>query len=122
MAFIKTVKTRGIEAKYFRPVAFRWDANAREASIIFGLFVDRSHSDQCKPTVQAEIRDRPVMEVAAKLRLAGEKFDQYLSPEVLSAGAENAGTNIMDHIYAAAKAEPLISDFGAKVFLDASFG
>jgi hypothetical protein len=54
----------------------------------------------------------------AKLHLEGEKFDQYLDAAVLA--AVESGDPVRAQLYAAAKAEGVISDWGADVFADAT--
>jgi len=133
MAYNKRVQTRGVEASYFRLIAFRWDAQTREASALFSLYVDKAHSDRSKPSVPAAERDRPLIDIAAKLRVSGDAFDQYLSPEALQQGAANVGSDIVAHLYAAAKdasklkvdesvTNPqlhIVSDFGHDLFATA---
>jgi hypothetical protein len=133
MAFTKKVSARGVEAAYFKIIGFRWDVQEREASALFALYVDKAHADRSKPTVPAARRDRPLIDIAAKLRLYGDAFDQYLGPDVMADGVATAGTDVLAHLYAAAKdaskavkpkdgRDPImhiVSDFGADVFADA---
>jgi len=133
MAFSKKLTVRGAEGNYLRLVAYRWDANAREASAHFALFVDRGHSERSKPGTAH--REQPLHELVAKVRIYGEAFERYLGTTSLADGAQSAGTDILAHIYAAAKdasiaarktgkSDPdihVISDFGSDLFADAKF-
>lgn len=135
MAFIKQINVRGAQGSYMRPVAWRMDDNARELSVLFALYVDKAHSDRCKPSVPAEQRDRPLIDVVAKLRVNGERYDAAFGSAARSASALG-GADIVAMFYDAAKvvskdakrqgrteAEAhVVSDFGADVFADAAKG
>lgn len=128
MAFQKSINTRGTVGSYIRPVAFRLDDNTRELSVLFALFVDKAHSDRCKPSVPAGQRDQALIDVVAKLRVSGDRYDAAFGKAV-----RDAGVGIDAMIYDAAKAvskdrrarthdDPeahVISDFGADLFADA---
>lgn len=130
MAFSKPLNTRGTVGGYIRPVAFRLDDNTRELSVLFGLYVDKAHSDRCKPG--AEPRDQALVDVVAKLRVSGERYDAAFGSAARTAAAQG-GADIVAMIYDAAKAvskgrkksdrdDPeaqVISDFGPDVFADA---
>jgi hypothetical protein len=99
MAFkISIPLSSGVSGDYIRISAFRWDRNAREASVIFSLYRDAA-------TAAA---GQPLVPTVAKLRLTGAKFDEHL-------GGANPG-NMLAKIYQAARAEPLVSDHGAALF------
>jgi len=131
MAFSKSLTARGVAAGYIRPVAWRMDDNTRELSVLFDLFIDRAHSDRCKPG--AANRDRPLVETIAKLRVYGDSYETAFGSEARKAAAE-AGVDVVAMIYDAAKTisrarratghdDPeahVISDFGADVFADAA--
>jgi hypothetical protein len=99
MAFKKTLSLpSGVSGDYIRITAFRWDRGAREASALFALYRDAA-------TAAA---GQPLVPVVAKLRLEGPKFDTWLANA-------NFG-NALARIYQAARAEALVSDFGAAIF------
>ena len=83
--------------EYIALVAYRWDRSVRECSALFGLFKDAAHA--------AETNAVPCA-IAAKLRLRDEAFDRYFDKK--QADREK----VIAQLYAAAKVEPLISDFG----------
>lgn len=106
MAFQKTFTLpSGIAGNYTRLVTYRWDRSTREAVALFALFVDASAAQSGKTALTPFI---------AKLRLEGAKFDQYLSNAVLET------SDVIAQLYVAAKAEPVISDFGSDAFADAT--
>lgn len=105
MAFQKSLTLpSGVSGNYIRCIVFRWDRNAREAEALFALYLDQAAAQSGKQSLTPWI---------AKLRLEGEKFDEYLSNTAL------ASDDILGQLYAAAKAEPLSCDFGSDVFADA---
>lgn len=100
MALQKTIQLpSGVSGNYIRLSSIgEWDPIAKSASFHFALYLSQaSRAAGCSPLIANPI---------AKLRLCGAKFDQYASAENLSAAS----------IYAAAKVEPLVSDFGASAF------
>jgi hypothetical protein len=99
MAFQKSLTHPATKAsgEYVALVSYRWDRSTREASALFGLFKDAAHA--------AELNASPCA-LVAKLRLQGESFDRYFG-----AGATDR-ERIAAQLYAAAKVEPIISDFG----------
>lgn len=102
MAFQKTIDLpSGVSGNYIRVSAFRWDRAAREASVLFALYKDAS-------TAAA---GQPLRESVAKLRLEGAVFDTWLGNASLG--------NALEQIYMAARAVPVISDFGAEIFAGA---
>lgn len=106
MAFEKTFTLpSGVSGNYTRLVTYRWDRGAREAVALFALFVDASAAQSGKTALTPFI---------AKLRLNDAKFDQYLSNAVLET------SDVIAQLYVAAKAEPVISDFGSDAFADAT--
>lgn len=106
MAFEKTFTLpSGISGNYTRLVTCRWDRNTREAVALFALFVDAAAAQGGKTALTPFI---------AKLRLTDSKFDQYLSNAVLET------SDVLAQLYIAAKAEPVISDFGTDAFADAT--
>lgn len=133
MAFSKRISTRGTEGTYIRLGAFRWDPAAREASALFSLFTNKQHAERAKPNVPATEREKPLVDIVAKVRIMGDAFDRYLGPEALAIGAAEAGTDILAHFYLAAKeasqlwkttgmTDPeihVVSDFGGDLFADA---
>lgn len=105
MALQKTITLpSGVSGNYVRLITYRWDRATREAVALFGLYVNAAAAETGKDTLTPFI---------AKLRLTGEKFDQYLGNADARAG------NAVGLLYAAAKAEPVISDAGADVFSNA---
>lgn len=121
MALVKSVSLpSGITAEYFRIVAFRWDRNTREAAAAFALFKDAATA----------VSGQPVSPGVAKLKLYGDKFDEYLSLAALAA----ASSDVVSQLYTAAKAvsfaysisettDPLahvVCDMGKDIFADAS--
>lgn len=128
MALKKTIALpTGVSGTYFRLVGFRWDRDQREASAQFALFKDAATA--------ATKGARPLVPIAAKLRLYREAFDAYLSPAALNA----ARKDVVAQLYQAARetsqayeeraavdpkraTDPrahVISDFGKGVFADA---
>lgn len=132
MAFEKTITTRGAAGSYIRPVAWRMDDNAREMSVLFALFVDQEHSDRSKPGVPRETRDRPLVEIVAKLRVSGQAYEDAFGSVARKAAADG-GADLVAMIYDAAKAvsierqregvenpeAQIVSDFGGDLFADA---
>jgi hypothetical protein len=105
MAFQKTLTLpSGVSGNYSRLITYRWDRSVREAMALFALYIDANAAHSGKQALTPFI---------AKLRLTDAKFDQYLSNAVL----ENS--DVIAQLYTAAKAEPVISDFGSDVFADA---
>lgn len=133
MAFTKTLKARGTEGSYMRPVAWRMDDNAQEASVLFALFVDREHSDRCKATVPMAEREQPLLDTVAKLRVAGHRYEELFGAQPRKAAAQRS-VDVVGLFYDAAKTvcerrrivgkdDPhahVISDFGGDLFADAA--
>lgn len=94
----------GASGNYVRLTTYRWDRATREAVALFGLYVNAAAAQAGKETLSPFV---------AKLRLTGAKFDAYLG------GPEARAGNAVAQLYAAAKAEPVISDAGADVFSNA---
>lgn len=105
MALSKKIKLpgRGVSGNYLRIVAYRWDRNTREASAHFALYRSKKHA-KAKNAV-------PLVPLLAKLRLDGDKFDEYLSAPTLNESEKDT----LSHLYSAAIVEPAISDFGDDV-------
>jgi hypothetical protein len=99
MAFQKSLTHPATKAsgEYVALVSYRWDRSTREASALFGLFKDAAHA--------AEPNAVPCAMVA-KLRLDGDAFTRYFGAGVTDR------ERIASQLYAAAKVEPVISDFG----------
>lgn len=95
----------GATGDYTRLVTFRWDRSTREAVALFALYVSAAAAQSGK---------EPLSPFVAKLRLTGDKFDQYLGNPAL------AQADVVAQLYVAAKAEPLACDFGADAFADAA--
>lgn len=105
MAFQKSFTLQsGVTGNYTRLITYRWDRSVREAVALFALFLDANSAQSGKQSLTPFI---------AKLRLDGAKFDQYLSNSVLET------SDVISQLYLAAKAEPVISDFGSDAFADA---
>lgn len=105
MAFQKSFTLQsGVTGNYTRLITYRWDRQTREALALFALFLDANAAQGGKQSLTPFI---------AKLRLDGAKFDQYLSNAVLET------SDVISQLYLAAKAEPVISDFGSDAFADA---
>lgn len=104
MAFEKTFTLRsGAQGNYTRLTTYRVDRITREAVGLFSLFVDSAAAHSGKDSLTPWI---------AKLRVTGDIFDQYFS-------AAAPDSNAMANFYRAAKAEPMISDFGEDLFQSA---
>lgn len=104
MAFQKTFTVRsGAQGNYTRLITYRVDRMTREAVGLFSLFMD---------SAAAQSGADPLTPWIAKLRVTGDRFDQYFSSAALDA-------DTMANFYRAAKVEPMISDFGAALFSDA---
>lgn len=105
MALQKTLTLpSGVAGNYSRLITYRWDRATREAVALFALYLDAAAASSGK---------QPLTPWIAKLRLNGAKFDQYLSNATLE------DHDVIAQLYAAAKAEPVASDFGDNVFADA---
>jgi len=132
MAFEKRIVTRGAAAGYIRAIAWRMDDTTQELSALFALFVDQAHSDRCKASVPLAQRDRALVDVCAKLRVSGERYEAAFGSAARTAAAAG-GADIVAMIYDAAKAvsreqraagreDPnahVISDFGGDLFAEA---
>lgn len=104
MAFEKTFTLRsGAQGNYSRLITYRVDRMTREAVGLFSLFVDSEAAHSGK---------EPLTPWIAKLRLTGDAFDIYFSSAAID-------SDTMANFYRAAKAEPMISDFGESLFFDA---
>lgn len=105
MAFQKTINLpSGDSGNYVRIAAFRWDRGVKEASALFSLY---------KSAASAASGSEPQRPIVAKLRLRGADFDKYLgNPAIKSA-------DVLAQLYAAAKVEKVVSDFGNTLFADA---
>ena len=104
MAFQKTFTLRsGAQGNYTRLITYRVDRMTREAVGLFSLFVDSTAAHAGKD---------PLTPWIAKLRVTGDVFDAYFSSAALD-------TDTMANFYRAAKAEPMISDFGDDLFWSA---
>jgi len=104
MAFQKSFTLRsGAQGNYSRLITYRVDRMTREAVGLFSLFVDSTSAHAGKD---------PLTPWIAKLRVTGDVFDTYFSNAALDA-------DTMANFYRAAKAEPMISDFGSDLFSDA---
>ena len=102
-------------------VAFIWERESRHASAHFALFKDAATA--------TSLGSQPLVPIAAKLRLSGEDFDEYLGPAALAAAAND----VIGQLYTAARAISLerhtsgetrveahiASDFGHDLFWDA---
>jgi hypothetical protein len=131
MAFSKNITARGAQGGYLKLVAYRWDAIAREASATFALYVNKAHADRC---LVAGSNERALVETAAKLRLSGDGFDEYLAAAALRSNAQSNGGDVVGRLYQAAKeasrrrvmagrSDPglvVVSDFGADLFAAAA--
>ena len=105
MAFQKSLTLpSGVSGNYIRLIAYRWDRNAREANAIFALYLDAQAAHDGKD---------PLAPCVAKLRLTGSAFDSHASNVAI------AGKDILAQLYTAAQSEPMISDFGEDVFVNA---
>jgi hypothetical protein len=128
MAFQKQITTRGTSGNYIRAVAWRMDDNTHEASILFGLYIDKAHSDRCRAG-----EDRALLDVVAKLRVRSAKYDAAFGGAARK-GAAQVGKDVVALFYEQAKAVSIdrkgkphddreaqvISDFGGDVFADAT--
>ena len=104
MALQKSITfPNGNSGSYLKIGFSRVDDLARDASFHFHLYKDRATRQACpKIPVQARV---------AKLRLTGDKYDQYLSGTALAA---KPGATHTSQAYMAAKTEPLICDIDLK--------
>jgi len=101
MALKKTHQARGHTGSYIRLRSLRWDADARSAGAIFGLYRDQEHSEACKIGTSS-----PMKEIFAKVRLEGDEFDAAF-------GASADGAQIVKKFYQAAKkGQGVSSDWG----------
>ena len=91
-----TLPNVSVPGSYLRIGYVRLDYLAREASAHFDLFESRA--------ARLKAPNLPMRPRAAKLRLTGNKFDQYLSGAAIAAAGASA--NHLSQLYAAAKAEP----------------
>jgi hypothetical protein len=113
MAFKKTFELPdGSTAEYIK---FRriedLDVDEKRCTIIFAVYRDKEKRDAGK---------EPAKVFACRLRLQGEKFDEYFSPAKQRQGAI-AGNDLIALAYAAAKAETVDMWHGsAKHFADAA--
>ena len=106
MAFSKSFTLNsGASGNYVRLTTYRWDRSVREAVALFALYLDAN---------AAQTGKQPLVPYIAKLRLTGATFDQYLGNAVLQ------DHDAIGQLYLAAKAEPVISDFGSDAFADAT--
>lgn len=107
MALQKTITLpNGVAGNYARITSFRWDRTSREASANIALFLD----------AETAVSGQALRPTVAKLRLHGAKFDAYLSPAALAA----SDNDVVAQLYVAAKAEPVVSDFGATIYAEAT--
>lgn len=122
MALTKTINLpSGITGNYHRVSSFRWDRNAKEASITFSLHLN---------SAAAELDRAPLLPLVAKFRITGDKFEEFLGNSVLTASQDDIITAIYKAavlVCSAKRANPnaptvgahLISDFGADLYADA---
>lgn len=104
MAFQKTFTLNsGVQGNYVRLVSYRVDRVTREAVGLFAVFLN---------STTAHAGKEPLTPWMAKLRVTGDVFDAYFSRASID-------PDVLANFYRAAKAEPMISDFGADCFQDA---
>jgi ClpP class serine protease len=104
MAFQKTFTVRsGAQGDYTRLISYRVDRITREAVGLFAVFLNSAAAHSGK---------EPLTPWIAKLRVEGDIFDQYFSRAAID-------SDVLANFYRAAKAEPMISDFGEDLFHDA---
>lgn len=104
MAFQKTFTLRsGASGNYVRLVSYRVDRITREAVGLFAVYVDAA---------AAHGGLEPLTPWMAKLRVTGDICDLYFSRSSID-------SDVLAQFYRAAKAEPVISDFGEDAFVDA---
>lgn len=100
MALQKTIALpNGAAGNYIRVGAYTWDRVTREASAHLLLYASAAYADSAPKSPLCLI---------AKVRLFGDKFDEYLSTAALDALVDAGPDPVRDQLYAAAKAEPLI--------------
>lgn len=100
MALQKSITLpNGSTGNYIRLGTYVVDRLSREASAQFMIHGSAALAESAP--------DSPLCMIA-KLRLNGAKFDEYLSSEALAA----VGQNIVEQLYVAAKAEPLLAGGG----------
>ncbi|HEY1791574.1 MAG TPA: hypothetical protein VGG34_01535 [Opitutaceae bacterium] len=100
MALQKTIDLpNGTSGNYIKIVAYRWDTLTETASALFALYLSQAQRTAAPKST--------LMPVVAKLRLHGAKFNQYLANSVL----DPPNVTVLGQLYAAAKVEPLKSDF-----------
>lgn len=112
MAFQKTITLNNGESGNYIVVEHDTKHLARSSKASFYLFKSAAYR------ASAPLEPLRGGQRIAKLFLDGEKFDQYLAPTVLA--AVDSGDPVRSQLYAAAKAEGVISDWGADVFADAT--
>jgi hypothetical protein len=98
MALQKTITlANSAQGNYIKIAFHRWDGIAREASAHFHLYADEDARDAAP--------SEPLC-LIAKLRLTGDKFDEYLSTDALAALVAPGPDPIRDQLYEAVKVEP----------------
>jgi hypothetical protein len=104
MAFQKTFTLRsGASGNYVRLVSYRVDRITREGVGLFAVYLNAA---------AAHGGLEPLSPWIAKLRVTGDIFDAYFSRTAID-------SDVLAQFYRAAKAEPVISDFGDDAFIDA---
>lgn len=93
----------GSSGNYIRFGAYSWDDLAKEASAHLLLYVSEA---------QRIAAPRAPLCLLAKLRLSGDKFDEYLSTAVLEGLGDPGPDPVRDQLYQAAQAEPLVPGGG----------
>lgn len=130
MAFKKPITARGTSGSYFRLEKLRWDKAAREASATFALYVDEAHAAAAKARDASQPRGAasPLVEVAAKIRIAGEDFDRFFARTSPAKGDIEAGFYRAAREACALVADGrsaraglhLVSDYGSDLFVNAA--
>lgn len=88
----------GREGNYIRVGPYRHDRNTREASVLFQLYRSAAYAESAP--------NQPIVPIFAKLRLAGDRFDAWVSNAALAA----SGNTLIKQFYEAAKVEPMIAN------------
>lgn len=110
MAFQKTLSLpNGASGDYITIGPYLLDPMTRTLSAHFHLYFSAA--------LRASNPSDPLRPIVAKLRLSGAVFDSYLSTAALA--EVESDDPVRSQIYAAAKVQPVESDFGPAVFADA---
>lgn len=104
MALTKSLTLpNGQTGNYIQVGAYSWDRLTREVSAHFMLFTSAAFA--------ASAPDAPIC-LLAKLRLTGDKFDEYLGAAALAALDAGIKDPVRYQLYEAVKVEPIVAGGG----------